>query len=178
MILDEDNENNSRLNERNGHTMPKLLYVYGEDNRFLDTLLSSLRSNGYSVEYTSIPNDTEKSRIMADVALICKPVSASTKVTIGNLQIDIDNLIATHNGETVHFTPTEFSMLTYLLKNSSRAVPRSELLPAVWGFSNSSETRVADDTVKRLRKKLSGTGVEIDTIWGYGFKIREGKKEA
>lgn len=153
--------------------MPKLLYVYGEDNRFLDTLLSSLKSSGYSVEYTSIPNDTEKSRIMADVTLVCRPVSASSKVSVGNLLIDIDNLVATHNGETVHFTPTEFSMLTYLLKNSSRAVPRTELLPAVWGFSNSSGTRVADDTVKRLRKKLAGTGVSIDTIWGYGFKLKE-----
>lgn len=153
--------------------MPKLLYVYGEDNRFLDTLMSSLRSNGYSVEYTSIPNDTEKSRIMADVALVCRPVCASSKVAIGDLLIDIDNLLATHKGETVHFTPTEFSMLTYLLKNSSRAVPRSELLPAVWGFANNSGTRVADDTVKRLRKKLAGTGVSIDTIWGYGFKLKE-----
>ena len=43
-------------------------------------------------------------------------------------------------------------MLTYLMKNASRAVPRSELLPAVWGFENDSSTRVADDTVKRLRK--------------------------
>lgn len=153
--------------------MPKLLYIYGEDNRFLDTLLTSLRSNGYSVEYTGISNNADTGRINADVSLICKPVSASSKVKIGELLIDMDNLQAAYHGETVHFTPTEFSMLTYLLKNASRAVPRSELLPAVWGYANGSGTRVADDTVKRLRKKLNGTGVVIDTIWGYGFKIRE-----
>lgn len=64
-------------------------------------------------------------------------------------------------------------MLTYLMKNSARAVPRNELLPAVWGFENDTGTRVADDTVKRLRKKLLSTNLAIETIWGYGFKAVE-----
>ena len=79
----------------------------------------------------------------------------------------------TADNQAIHFTPTEFSMLTYLMKNAARAVSRSELLPTVWGFENDSGTRVADDTVKRLRKKLVNTGLAIETIWGYGFKIRE-----
>lgn len=152
--------------------MPKLVYVYGDDSRMLDTLLSSLRSNGYSVEYTNVSGEMGANRVMADIALICTPVSPTNKKTIGELTIDEDNLEVTHHGRPVHFTPTEFAMFNYLLKNASRAVPRSELLPAVWGFENDSGTRVADDTVKRLRKKLQGTGVTIETIWGYGFKIR------
>ena len=152
--------------------MPKHVYGYGDDSRMLDTLLSSLRGNGYSVEYTSVSDEMGKNRIMADIALICTPVSPSDKVRIGELTVDVENMEVTHNGEMLHFTPTEFAMLSYLLKNSSRAVPRTELLPAVWGFENDSGTRVADDTVKRLRKKLQGTGVTIETIWGYGFKIR------
>ena len=153
--------------------MPKLVYVYGDDNQLLDTLLSSLRDNGYSVEYTVVSNENEKNRIMADVAVICKPVSTSTKLTVGKLSIDTDNLEVNFQGDCLHFTPTEYSLLTYLLKNMSRAVPRSEILSEVWGFSNDSGTRVADDTVKRLRKKLVDTGVSIETIWGYGFKLRE-----
>ena len=153
--------------------MPKLVYVYGDDNRMLDVLLSSLRINGYSVEYTNVSSESEKSHIMADIAFTCSAVSPSKKITFGKLQIDMDSLEATHNGKVLHFTPTEFSVLTYLLKNMTRAVPRTELLPAVWGFANDSGTRVADDTVKRLRKKLAGTGVSIETIWGYGFRIRD-----
>ncbi len=152
--------------------MPKLVYVYGDDTRMLDTLLTSLRNNGYSVEYTSVSNEMGRNRIMADIALICTPVSPSNKIQIGELTVDTENMEVTHKDKPLHFTPTEFSMLSYLLKNSSRAVPRTELLPAVWGFESDSGTRVADDTVKRLRKKLQGTGVSIETIWGYGFKIR------
>ena len=113
--------------------MPKLVYVYGDDSRMLDTLLSSLRSNGYSVEYTSVSNEMGKNRIMADIALICTPVNPTHKVQIGELTIDTENMEVMHHGKVLHFTPTEFSMLSYLLKNSSRAVPRTELLPAVWG---------------------------------------------
>ncbi len=154
--------------------MPKLIYVFGDDNKMLDTLVTSLRNNGYSLEYTNISEELSSSSITADIALICKAVAPSSKITMGGLTVDLDNMSACNAaGENIHFTPTEFAMLTYLMKNASRAVPRSELLPTVWGFENDSATRVADDTVKRLRKKLQGTTLAIETIWGYGFKVRE-----
>lgn len=154
--------------------MPKLVYIYGDDNKLLETLTSSLRSNGYSIEYTNLSEDTNTSNIMADISLICKPVSPTTKLTLGDLTVDLDNKSAYNDqNQKLHFTPTEFSMLSYLIQNASRAVPRTELLPTVWGFENDSTTRVADDTVKRLRKKLKNTRLTIETIWGYGFKIQE-----
>ena len=154
--------------------MPKLVYVYGDDNKMLDTLVTSLRNNGYSIEYTNISDELSSTNITADISLICKPVSPRTKITLGGLTMDLDNMAAyDSNNEEIHFTPTEFAMLTYLMKNAARAVPRSELLPTVWGFENDSGTRVADDTVKRLRKKLQNTNLSIETLWGYGFKGRE-----
>ena len=68
-------------------------------------------------------------------------------------------------------TPIEFAMLRYLMQNRSRAVSRDELLPAVWGFANDAGSRVADDTVKRLRRKLAGTSLRVETVWGFGFKL-------
>ena len=154
--------------------MPNLVYVYGDDNKMLDTLVTSLRNNGYSLEYTNITDELSSGSITADIALICKPVAPTSRVTLGGVSVDLDNMAAYNaQGEEIHFTPTEFAMLTFLMKNSSRAVPRNELLPAVWGFANDSGTRVADDTVKRLRKKLQGTKLSIETIWGYGLKAVE-----
>lgn len=115
--------------------MPKLVYVYGDDNKMLDTLVTSLRSNGYSIEYTNLTDEVSTGNITADIALICKPVSPTTKFSMGGLTIDLDNMAAYDSqNNPIHFTPTEFAMLTFLMKNSSRAVPRNELLPAVWGF--------------------------------------------
>lgn len=153
--------------------MPKLVYVYGDDGHMLDTMLSSLKQNGYSVEYTTVKNEAEKNHIMADIALICTPGRASSEFRAGGLTLNTETMEVCCGEAPLHLTPTEFSLLAYLLKNASRAVPRSELLPAVWGFAHDSGTRVADDTVKRLRKKLRETGVFIETVWGYGFRLRE-----
>lgn len=157
--------------------MPKLVYVYGDDNKMLDTLVTSLRNNGYSLEYTNITDELSSGSITADIALICcrspRPSASPSAGCHGGSRQHA--MLTMPRGRKFHFTPTEFAMLTYLMKNASRAVPRSELLPAVWGFENDSSTRVADDTVKRLRKKLHNTGLSIETVWGYGFKVRESR---
>ena len=154
--------------------MSKLIYVYGDDNKLLDTLVTSLRAHGYSLEYANISDEMDMTSVTADIALSCKLVTPSNKVTLGGLTVDMDLLTAVYeDGTAVHFTPTEFALLSYLLKNVNRAVPREELLDAVWKFDGDSTTRVADDTVKRLRRKLENTRLRIETIWGFGFKISE-----
>lgn len=70
-------------------------------------------------------------------------------------------------------TNTEFELLKVLLSHSEEAISRDDLLRQVWGYENDVETRVTDDTIKRLRKKLRGveSHVLIETVWGYGFKL-------
>lgn len=159
--------------ERTVIHVPKLVYVYGDDNKLLETLVRNLRDSGYSIEYTNIADELTTGKVSADIALICKPVTPTKKLSLGGLTIDLDNMTAYAGDTPIHFTPTEFSMLSYLMRNASRAVPRKELLPTVWGFENDPNTRVADDTVKRLRKKLKDTNLAIETIWGYGFRAKE-----
>lgn len=72
----------------------------------------------------------------------------------------------------VELAPNEYSLLRYLVENQHRAVSREELLDKVWGYTTAVETRVTDDTMKRLRKKLTGSDVVIETVWGYGFRLR------
>jgi len=83
----------------------------------------------------------------------------------------------TDTNEEIQLTPNEFNMLVYLMENQNRAVSRDELLDKIWGFSADIETRVADDTVKRLRKKLSESNLIVDTVWGYGFRLKDKEKE-
>ena len=78
---------------------------------------------------------------------------------------------ATKNGKPFPLTPNEYQLLTYLIINSDRAVPRAELLDKIWGYETQVETRVADDTVKRLRKKIQDSSAKIATVWGYGFRL-------
>ena len=51
---------------------------------------------------------------------------------------------------------------------------REELLSAVWGFDSEVETRVTDETLRRIRKKLTqaGSTISVSTIWGFGYKLK------
>lgn len=78
-------------------------------------------------------------------------------------------------GQELQLTGLEFALLQYMVEHRDRAVSRSELLDKVWGFESEVETRATDDVVKRVRRKLAeaGSSLQIDTVWGFGFRVRE-----
>ena len=59
-------------------------------------------------------------------------------------------------------------------KALEKAYSREDLLSAVWGFDSDVETRVTDETLRRIRKKLlqAGSTVSVSTIWGFGYKLK------
>ena len=61
-----------------------------------------------------------------------------------------------------------------MLRLPEKAYSRDELLNEVWGFEADVETRVTDETLRRIRKKLqqSGSQVSVHTIWGFGYKLK------
>jgi len=105
--------------------------------------------------------------------LVAKKVSVSNELVFGDLSLDLDNLTVFTNGVEVKITPTELKFLVHLIENKHRAVSREELLIKIWEQDAQIETRVTDDTVKRLRKKLasSKSTVAIETVWGFGFRM-------
>lgn len=94
-------------------------------------------------------------------------------LSFGDMGIDCSNKIVTYNEEEMNLTPNEYNLLVYMFENKDRAVSREELLNKVWGYESDVETRAVDDTVKRLRKKLNETKVSIETVWGFGFRLKE-----
>ena len=74
----------------------------------------------------------------------------------------------------VSLTQTELRLLSYMMKQPEKAYSREELLSAVWGFDSEVETRVTDETLRRIRKKLTqaGSTVSVSTIWGFGYKLK------
>ena len=90
------------------------------------------------------------------------------------LVIDLDNHEVTQSGRHLDLTLKEYELLRILLSNSSRVVPRDELLGEIWGFDFVGETRTLDMHIKTLRAKLHDD-VEnpryIKTIRSVGYKF-------
>ena len=94
-------------------------------------------------------------------------------VSVGQLVLDEDSRHILGAGKPLALTPTEYEVLKYLMAHAGQAVSREELLNSVWGFETVIETRATDDTVRRLRQKLGGLGVNIAAVWGYGFRLED-----
>ena len=88
-----------------------------------------------------------------------------------DLKLSRESLTVICQNINLNLTNTEFNFLAYLMENGERAISREELLTNIWGYDSIVETRATDDTVKRLRKKLSSSEVSIETVWGFGFRL-------
>ena len=94
-------------------------------------------------------------------------------LVFGTLQLYPERRDAILDDKPLTLTPTEFDFLAYLVEHQERAVSRDELLQALWQVNWQADTRVTDDLVKRLRRKLRDqkSSVQVETVWGFGFRI-------
>lgn len=94
-------------------------------------------------------------------------------IIIKNIRLSIQKRVIEVNDSVVNLTVKEFETLKLLMENYSLTISREKLLEKVWGYDYIGETRVIDDVIKRLRKKLNAMNseIEIKTVWGVGYKI-------
>jgi len=99
------------------------------------------------------------------------PVSTDT-VVIGPLHIDRAAMTVRVDGEHVELTATEFKLLLTLAERRGRVQARGHLLETVWDAAPDIQTRTVDMHVQRLRTKLGAAGELIETVRGFGYRLR------
>jgi len=111
-------------------------------------------------------------KVNAILSKLGKNGKNTDEMAFGDLSVDVSSFSCKVLDSELKLTKTEFQVLSLLLSTPEKAVSRDKLLSDIWGYSEV-ETRVTDDTMKRLRKKLkdAGSRVHIETIWGFGFKL-------
>ena len=92
-------------------------------------------------------------------------------ISAGALTVDTARREVTVAGEAVALRAKEFDLLCALLHHQGIVLSREQLIEQVWGFDFYGQTRTVDVHVAHLRVKLAGSGVEIETVWGVGYKL-------
>ena len=97
-------------------------------------------------------------------------------LSIGNVEIDTENLSGLNGSEELTFTKREIEVLSYLARNSERPVSREELLLKVWGYARGLdiETRTVDIHIAKLRRKIEADPKQPErliTVRGAGYRI-------
>ncbi len=75
-------------------------------------------------------------------------------LTFDGLEVDLARRLVTRDGDVVHLTPTEYSLLEALATNPGKLLTHQWLLRKVWGQGYGSETTYLRTYVRALRKKL------------------------
>ena len=93
-----------------------------------------------------------------------------------NVKIDTVAMQVIINKKTVSFTNIEYKFLLYMFEKPNVAITKKDILADVWGYEED-DNRVIDDLLKRLRKKLdeNKAKISIETIWGVGYRLTDGK---
>ncbi|MDQ6888178.1 MAG: response regulator transcription factor [Gemmatimonadota bacterium] len=77
------------------------------------------------------------------------------------------------DGQPVELTRTEYRLLLTLAERRGRVQDRRQLLETVWDAAPDIQTRTVDMHVQRLRSKLGRAGDLIETVRGFGYRIRQ-----
>jgi len=100
-------------------------------------------------------------------------VDAGRRVTWGDLSIDPVRHRVYGSGAEIGLRPLEYKLISLLIEHPGRVYSRAELLLEVWGISAEINTRTVDTHVRRLREKLGAQGEVIETVHGFGYRLRE-----
>jgi two-component system phosphate regulon response regulator PhoB len=94
----------------------------------------------------------------------------------GPIRLEVSSHQATLAGDELNLTPTEFRLLQALMERRGRTQSRKQLLEKAWdvesGVSDRIQTRTVDMHVRRLRAKLAHVGDWIQTVRGFGYRLK------
>lgn len=102
-----------------------------------------------------------------------KSLNGKNTIVLNQLHIDLDERQVGLNGKELLLNRKEFDILSYLAINKGRLVNKTALAEQVWGdyMDEADDYEFIYSQIKNLRKKLKGSGVEIQAVYGIGYKL-------
>jgi len=114
--------------------------------------------------------------LLARVEAVTRRVTSKPSPTLqaADLSLDLATRRVMRNEKEIDLTPTEFSLLEFLMRHAGTLVTRKMLCEHLWNSYWESTTNVIEVHINRLRNKIDrGTDKPlIQTVRGRGYAIR------
>lgn len=94
--------------------------------------------------------------------------TVASEIAVGDLTVSIDDCTVYWQEEKMPLTKKEYEILQALAKRKDHLVTRDQLMNTIWGYSEL-DSRVLDNHIKNIRKKIPG--IPLKTITGMGYQL-------
>jgi len=120
------------------------------------------------------------SELLARVQALMRRASGtieSTRLTVGDLTLDLVTREVARNGRSIELQPLEYSLLAYLMRNAGKVVSKTMIMEHVWHYNFDPQTNVVEARICRLRDKIDkGFNPKmLHTVRGVGYVLRQDK---
>ena len=157
---------------REGNLTPVLLLSALAD---VDEKVAGLKAGGD--DYVSKPFSFSElqARLEALVRRNRNEAQPLTKLSVGDLEIDLLSRAVRRGGQKIDLQPREFRLLEFLMRHTGQVVTRTMLLEGVWDYHFDPQTNVIDVHISRLRQKIDKPfePALVHTVRNAGYMLQE-----
>ena len=92
----------------------------------------------------------------------------------GPFAVDLRQRTVSVDGTAIALTPTEFRLLSLLVREPGRTFTREQIIDRVFGYDFDGFDRTVDAHMSSLRRKVDavpGTAKRIQTVYGSGYRL-------
>lgn len=90
-----------------------------------------------------------------------------------DVMFDEESGIITGNGKAAYLTKTQMEFMILLRDRFPRIVSKESAMDAIYmGMADEPMIKIVDVYICKIRQRIAGIGVDIETLWGRGFRLK------
>jgi two-component system OmpR family response regulator len=133
----------------------------------------SLGADDYVTKPFSLEEVIARLRAILRRAGHLAPHAESSRIRVGDIELDEDSHEVWKAGAPVSLSPTEFTLLRYFMINAGRVLSKPKILDHVWRYDFGGDGNVVESYVSYLRRKIDTTEPKlIHTLRSVGYVLR------
>jgi two-component system OmpR family response regulator len=124
-------------------------------------------------DYVTKPFRLEE--LIARIRAILRRTAGASRETlaVGDLELDPAARLVTRSGDVISLSPTEFTLLRFLMENADRVLERARILHQVWRYDFGGDASIVESYISYLRRKVDNREPRlIHTVRGIGYVLR------
>jgi two-component system, OmpR family, KDP operon response regulator KdpE len=130
-------------------------------------------------DYLTKPFGVEEllARIRVALRHAAQPVGGPPELVfeVGDLWVDLARREVRRGGQEVHLTPTEYKLLTLMIRHAGKVLTHRQLLKEVWGVNYADQSHYVRVYMAQLRQKLENDPARprlLITEPGVGYRLK------